>query len=367
MTRPLVLAALLASVLAHPALAQLLPATPVVQAGAGGRYETQLDPKATVRGRSAAEVAAFRAGVDRLVAQLASMPEVNTPPAPLCHRLTTWIEVQSFHGVMAGEVGVMAPIAFENGRCHAMTGAGVIARLNSLSLLYDPQQAYVRMDEGPSDWFLLPKGAADGPIIRIGDTLAFTHGRAPLLRPVSAGRYLNEMLRRTPEAPEGGDAGELARWLAEEKPQLVAETDQMVEELRGVMKPADLAKIAEARRVAIAAVEASMREAAVTDEGPTDRQRLQAELNKLDDRARAAPACILPGRTELDPTPGCPAGLTLVELNPAYFDTSRPAAIQLLVVETDERRTHGENDARFAARRAVWDALDIRALAAMVE
>lgn len=367
MTRSLLLASVLAGLLTAPAAAQQLPPVPLVQAGAGGRYETQLDPKRMAGGRSPVQVAAFRDEVDRLLALLGAMPEVVSPPAPVCHRLTSWIELEAPHDVLAAQVGVMSPISFENGRCHRMTGTGVVFRLNAFSLLFDPQQAFLHIDGGPSDWFLLPKGAADGRIIRIGDTLAFTHGRAPLLRPVSAERYLTELLARTPARPEGGDAGELARWLAEEKPRLIAETEQMVADLRGSMTPDNLAKIVEARRVTIAAVEDSLRTAANTDEGPTERDRLTAELASLDAVARVQPACWAPGRTQLDPTPGCPAGLTLVELNPDYFDTSRPDAVQLLVVDTPEERTHGESDARLAARRAVWDALDIPALAALVQ
>ena len=367
MTRSLLLASVLASVLTAPVAAQQLPSVPLVQAGADGRYETQLDPKRMAGGRSPAQVVAFRGEVDQLIALLGAMPEVVSPPAPVCHRLTSWIELEAPHDVLAAEVGVMSPISFENGRCHQMTGTGVIFRLNALSLLFDPQQAFLRTDSGPSDWFLLPKGAADGPIIRIGDTLAFTHGRAPLLRPVSAERYLAERLSRSPVEPEGGDAGELARWLAEEKPRLEAETEQMIASLRGSMSPADLARLVEARTITISAVEESLRDAAVSDEGPTERQQLSAELAALDPAARELPACFIPGALALDSTPGCPAGLTLVELNPDYFDTSRPAAIQLLVVETPEARTHGENDMRLAARRAVWNALDIGALQGLVQ
>lgn len=367
MTRSLLLATILAGALTVPAAAQQLPSVPLLQAGAGGRYETQLDPKRVAGGRSPSQVAAFRGEVDRLLALLSAMPEVVSPPAPVCHRLTSWIELEAPHDVLAAEVGVMSPISFENGRCNRMTGAGVIFRLNALSLLFDPQQAFVRMDSGPSDWFLLPKGAADGRIIRIRDTLAFTHGRAPLLRAVSAERYLTERLNRAPEDPEGGNAGELSRWLTEDKPRLQAETEQMVADLRGSMNPADLAKIAEARAVSIAALEEALRDAAATDDGPTERQGLSAELAALDQAARESPACFLPGSLALNSAPGCPDGFTLVELNPDYFDTDRPAAIQLLVVETPEGRTHGENDARLAARRAVWDALDIEALAGLVQ
>jgi hypothetical protein len=55
-----------------------------------------------------------------------------------------------------------------------------------------------------------------------------------------------------------------------------------------------------------------------------------------------------------------------VELNPAYFDRQRPSAVQLLVIATPKDRQHGESDAKMAARRAMWAALDRQALGALV-
>lgn len=362
MLRRALLAAALGGLLTSSVAAQTLPAVPLLQAGADGRYETQLDPKRAVPGRSAAQVAAFRAEVDRLIAHFAALPEVTSPPSPVCHRLKSWIEVQSFHGPMAAEVGVMAPISFANGRCHRMTGTGVVARVNSLSLLLDPQEAFLRIDGGPSDWFLLPQGAVQERTIRIRDAVAFTHGRAALLRPVSAERYLAERLRLSPASDAGG---ELARWLAEGKPKALAEAAQMLRELKGGMSAENLAKIAEGQRVSLEAYEAALRDAASSQE-PTERDGLLAVSAALPAAARNAPACLLPGTLALDPTPGCPDGLTLVELNPDYFDPGRPTTIQLLVIETPGGRTHGENDQRLSARRAVWDAVDHEALAALV-
>lgn len=347
---------------AAPVAAQTLPAVPLLQAGAEGRYETQLDPKRAVPGRSAAQVTAFRGEVDRLVRLFAAMPEVVAPPAPVCHRLTTWVEVQSFHGPMAASVSVMSPISFENGRCHRMTGTGVAVRLNSLSLLYDPQDAFLRMDEGPSDWFLLPRGAVQGRTITVRDAVAFTHGRAPLLRPVSADRYLAERLRRSPVQDFAGD---LARWLAEGKPQALAEAKQTLDLLKGSISAADLAKMAEAQRVSLESYETELRRQANAPE-PEERRELKARRAALSAAALDAPACLVPGTLALSEAPGCPDGLTLVELNPDYFDPRRPETIQLLVVSTPKGRTHGESDARLAARRAVWEALDRDALAALV-
>jgi hypothetical protein len=364
MIRRTILAALLGGVLAAPAVAQQVP---TIQAGAGGRYETQIDPKTRVPGFSAAHVAAFRPRVGRVLETFAAMPQVTSPPAPVCHRLKSWISINPFHGVLAAEVGLMSPISFENGRCHSMTGTGVVARVNALSLLLDEQEAFVRTKGESSDWFLVPQAAAAARVVRIRDAVAFTHGRAPLLRPVSAERYLANRLTVTPADPVGGSSGELARWLATGKAKMLAENKERLREMSAFMKPADLANLAEAMQVVVDGTEKDLRREAAINRGPSERQRLEAQLASLSSSARAAPACFPSAAGGLDLTPGCPDGFILAELNPAYFDKSRPDAVQLLVIQTPEERTHGENDARLAARKAVWNALDHGRLAAIVE
>jgi hypothetical protein len=267
---------------------------------------------------------------------------------------------------MAAEVAVMAPISFDDGRCHRMTRTGVFARVNALSLLLDEQEAFVRTEGPGSDWFLVPQAAVTSRVVKIRNAIAFTHGRAPLLRPVSVERYLQERIARQPADPEGGAAGELARWLAEDKPKMVAENAKALREMAAYMKPADLKKIAEAQEAGVRGAEQAIRHAAERDRGPSERQRLEAQLASLGSN-RDLPACFLSARGELDFLPGCPNGFVLAELNPAYFDRSRPDTVQLLVVETPEERTHGENDASLAARMAVWKALDHARLAALVQ
>lgn len=365
MIRSILIAALLGgAILATPATAQQIP---IVQAGAGGRYETQIDPKSRVPGFSTAQVAAFRPRVDHLLATFAAMPQVTAPPSPVCHRLESWLELNPEHGVLAAAVSVMSPISFDGGRCHRMTGTGVFARINGLSQLVDPQEAFVRVSGGSSDWFLLPHATAVARVVRVRDAIAFTHGRAPLFRPVSAERYLREMLGRHPADPVGGDAGELARWLAEGKPRMLAENAQKLREMSAFLKPADMPRMAQALQVVVDSTEEQLRRAATTDRGPSARQQLESRLASLDAAARSAPACFPGAAGELDPTPGCPTGYILVELNPAYFDRSRPDAVQLLVIATPEGRTHGENDTRLAARKAIWNALDHGRLAALVQ
>lgn len=364
MTRTILAALLGSAVLAMPAAAQQVP---IVQAGAGGRYETSIDPKTRVPRFSTVQVAAFRSRMARVIDLFASMPQVTSPPYPICHRLSSWVEITWPHETLSGAVYVMPPISFENGRCHRMTGAGVEVRLNALSLLRDPQEAVVRVNDAPSDWFLLPYSTATARVVRIGNTIGFTHGRAPLFQPVSVERYLREMLSRQPSDPVGGSAGELARWLGGGKSKMLAENAEKLREMSATMSPDLLAKMAAALQVVVDGTERDLRREAARVQLPSARQRLQAQLGSMSAAQLAAPACFPSAAGDLDLTPGCPTGFTLMELNPAYFDKSRPEVVQLLVVKTDDRRTHGENDARLAARMAIWNSLDHAKLAAIVE
>jgi hypothetical protein len=277
------------------------------------------------------------------------------------------VEITPPHGVLSGVVEVMQPITFERGRCHNMTRTGVHVRFNSLSELLDPQQAHVRSDSRNSHFWVLPVEVAGRRVIDLGDRVAFTHGRAPLLLPVSAERYLREQIRRLPEGPKGGAAGELARWLNGGKAKMLAENATQLREMSAYLKQADLARIAEGQRVVVDSTEKELRRAAAQRPEPTPREHAEADLAALSPAQRGAPACIAHDTGMFDATPGCPRGETLVELNPAYFDRSRPGAVQLVVAQTPDGRTHGESEAEFAARRAIWSALDRAALAALVE
>lgn len=337
------------------------------QAGADGRYETQLDPKVAVPRFSHQQVADFRTRTGRLIGLLNDMPETNAPPAPVCHRLKSWIEINPRHGVLAAEIGVMAPINFSNGRCHRMTGTGVVFRLNSLSLLLDSQQAHVRAADGHGDWWLLAPGVADHRVIDFGDRVAFTHGRAPLLVPVATEAYLRHLIGQLPPETEGGAAGELQRWLSEGRAKMQADNAAQLDEMRPYLKPADLAKMADAMAVVVDSTEKELRRAAKTPAAPSERNALEAELARLSPAERAAPACIFVSTRRPDTSGHCAESFGLYALNPAYFDTKRPQTVQLIVMETPDGRTHGESDLRLATRRALWQAIDRSAVAAMVE
>lgn len=337
------------------------------QEGAGGRFETQLDPKTAVPSFPASHVAGFRTRIDRLAGMLRNMPEAAMPPAPVCHRLKSWIEINPRHGVLAAEIGVMSPISFTNGRCHQMTGTGVVFRLNALSLLLDPQQAHVRAEDGHGDWWLLPPGVAERREIDLGDRVAFTHGRAPLLTPVSTGRYLQARVDALPAGPGGGAEGELQRWLNGGKAKMLTENTASLNDMKAYLKPADLAKMADAMQVVVDSTETELRRAAKAPQVQSERDRFASLLASLSPAAKAAQACMSVHSGEPDLSRDCQAGHILYELNPNYFDTTRPDAVQLIAMETPDGPTHGESDERLAARQALWRALDRPAIAALVE
>lgn len=334
------------------------------QAGAGGRYETQLDPKSAVPGYSAAQVTWFRKEADRLIAQLAAMPQTYAPPPPHCHRLKSWIELNPPHGVLAAEVAVMSPINFNNGRCHRMTGTGLIFRINNLSLLLDAQTAHVRGNKSDEHWWLLPSSRIGPGDIDLGDRIAFTHGRAPLLIPVSTGRYLRNRIDALPIEPAGGAQGELKRWLEGGKARMQAENAAQLADMKAYLKPDDLAKMAKAMNVVVDSTETELRRAAARPAVPGDRGGLEARLAAMTPAQKAAPACLSVESGALLEMAVCDYGL--YELNPDYFDRTQPQKIQLIVMETPSDPTHGEPLDRYAARRALWAAIDRSAISSYV-
>jgi hypothetical protein len=338
---------------------------PVVQAGAEGRFELQIDPKTRVPGFTPATVAAFRADVDRLIGLIRPLAAVNTPPAPICHRLMSWIEINPMHRVMAASVSVLAPISFDGGRCHNMTGSGIFLHINALSGLLEPQRAHVTDGDGSGHWWFVPLEYASRRVIDLGDRIAFTHGRAPLLRPVSAERYLKLRIAQFSSGDEDG-TGDLAAWLNGGRAELEASNRAMLRDMAGQVPPAALQKLADGMKAGIETTERELRRRAGTSPQAGPRAALEARLAALTPAERAAPACEADTTGEIETRPGCPGGRTLVELNPAYFDPQRPSAVQLLVIATPKDRQHGESDAKMAARRAMWAALDRQALGALV-
>lgn len=282
MRRPLL--SVLTAVLLSAASVVAAQQRPIVVAGAGGRFETQLDPKMRVDGFTAAQTAAFRGQIDRVVAQFRGMSTVNTPPAPICHRLMSWIEIIPPHGVQSGSVEVLRPINFNGGKCNAMTGGGVQIAVNRADALVENRyiNAY-SVEGGVGRWYVLPFRKVAVALVRPG---------ASPFRPVSIERYLKE---KSKDAPQSEAAKQLAA---------------------------------------------------------------------LPTASRGLSACfgmdgMVTGRAD------CAPSRTVMEINPTYFDKSRPSDIQMLVVQTPNgRSSESAEDER--ARMAMWNALDLDALQAMV-
>lgn len=276
---------------------------PIVQSGAEGRYERQLDPKTSVPGFETSSFQSFRSAVGNVVAQLSAMPSVTSPPAPVCHRLMSYLEIVRAHGVFSGSVSVMSPIKFENGRCHRMTGGGIEIWLNRMSSVFERNRAQVPEAEGGrTHWFVM-QPEFEGNIIRMPKGQVLITKGTPLLRPVSGRRYVAEQLKREEaDLPAGSTL-------------------------------------------------------------PRPWRDLSLSLTA---EAAERPACLDETMLSIELTANCVAARQVWEVNPDYFDTKRMGDIQLIVLSTPQGPYHGESDERFKARQAVWQALDLARLSALV-
>ncbi|RAK69182.1 hypothetical protein DJ019_04060 [Phenylobacterium kunshanense] len=356
-----------------------------VATGDGGRYVKLIDPKTRVVGYAPPAVQTFRGHVDRLLGQLDAMPEVNRPPSGLCHQLQSWIEVSGAPDarVLGGEVGVMRPLQYLNGRCIKTNNGLVMIGLNRTSDIAGRNDALVADAEGRDGrhWFVLtPDVERSGRLVLKRNqrlVVALTRPDAPLLVPVSAERYVTERLRQ-PAVETAAQAGsedriteaDIERWRREERPRRAAEMEASLKDVAASLTPQQLAEIRAANAQGLELAEQTLR----------DRLRLQAEADargrprdpQLDYWRRAAaevrgsnlPACLkLAGYVEtLDLSGACPSGQQVVEFNPAYFDVGRPGDLQLLTLVTPLQADSGSEP----SRRAIWEALDVERLAALV-
>jgi len=279
---------------------------PIVQSGADGRYERQIDPKTSIPGFDASASRSFRAAVDELVAQLGAMPSVTSPPAPVCHRLMTYIEITPPHGVPAASVSVLSPINFNNSRCSPITGGGIELILNRTSAAFERSRADVPEAEGGrANWFVLDPAITDN-VIRLRDGTTLITNGGTLLTPVSARRYATEQIKRSGEAD-------------------------------GHMPP------------------------------PTQRRpSWTSQLSRLSAGEAERQACVDEWGA-IDTAPSCPAYRKVWEVNPDYFDKTRPGKIQLMVLRTPQGPYHGESAERFKARQAMWASIDLARLSALVK
>ncbi len=292
-----------------PAIAQA-QAIPRVVVGADGRYEHRIDPKTRVDGVSPAVMVEFRRQFGAMVDYVDSLPAVNTPPAPICHRLSTYIEVAARFGVPGASLSVMTPINFTNGKCHNMTGGGFELYVNKHDTLISSQRASWRgAEQGTTDWFVLDrKGFTPGRIQLAPATFALFRADRPLMRPVSRERVLRQQIGEEPPAITG---------------------DRLVDGLRA------------------------------------DHQRRQAMLAAMSPADRAAPACMARDGPWID-LQGCATGLQVWEFVPDYYDRKRAGDFQVIVLSSPTNRYHGESEQIYASRRAMLGQLDLNRLAGMI-
>jgi len=177
---------------------------PIKPAGADGRFLTALDPKARVPGFKPAQVAAFRGALTTLTDRIVAMPEVNSPPAPLCMRVSSYVEIQSERGLLEASIDIHRPVIVD-GRCTKLTASPVQIWLNRTDSLFTSRLRQGREISGEAEWYVLPIVSETASSLRLEDDgeeiEVFTHGRAPLLRRVSMAEVT---------AARGGAAGSLS-------------------------------------------------------------------------------------------------------------------------------------------------------------
>lgn len=378
-----VAATFMAGMLSHTAAAQ--DNRVYVPTGAGGRFVKLIDPKTRVSGYNPAAVQSFRQKVTRILAQLEAMPQVNSPPEGICHQLGSWIEMHGALGarVLGGEINVMRPLEYRNGRCIKTNNGLVIIGLNKVNDLVNRQNAMIRDAEGTTDrdWFIADFQTVVPGRIELTrnrqQVVAFTRPDVSLFRPVSARRFLEEMLRREAETSGEIEAqrqenriteADIEKWRREERPRLAAQQEASLNEMRTILTPQQIASIRTANAEGLRLQEQVLLqrlefEKAHAAKGPPANPQVAEWQRQLQMIASSdMPACVKPGAyADLDLSGRC-EGSKVVEINPGYFDTGRPGDIQLLTLVTPLRA----DDRSEPSRTAIWKALDMASLQAMV-
>lgn len=336
----------------------------VRSAGADGRFTTALDPKTTVPGFSSRQVGVFRTNLAELTDRLVAMPEVNTPGAPMCMRVSSFIESQSERGLLEASVDVSRPVLVD-GRCTELLGATVQFWLNRTDTLLTSRLARASSPSG-EPWYLLPFTREDQAGFAVeddGDEIeVYTHGRAPLLVPVTWTEYSG-----------GGGAdiwteADYEAWLAGDYRDLL-DAARREAATNAAAAPADL------RQDIMAAVEAGLQAQAEVMRSMVGRTR--GEIENLTGRPLPTPSqdgsgpavasggemtCWIADRAEAGAE--CAPGERLMRLNPDYFNPASAETVQLVIVRTP-KQPQSEDGAAYAERRAIWNALDRPALGRM--
>ena len=338
-------AALLAgAMLLTSAAASAQSAIPVTPAGADGRFTTQLDTKTRVPGFSASAVATHRAALTALTDRLVAMPEVNSPSAPMCMDVASWIGIQSERGLVESSVDVSRPVIID-GRCTRLMGSTIQFWINSTHNLFRSRLKHGEAANGQG-WYALPIIEMTDRTIRLEDDgeeiEVYLHGRAPLLRAVRWSEY---------SGPSGGGGAfteaDFLAWLENDYAQVAKQT--RAEARANVAQIADPA----VRQAVLEGVEAGLSGQPELMRGQIGRQRREIEAER--GMAFSQP----PQAVGQSPDASSAAWACWRD-----YQVVEAADCPILVRTSIGPET--EDGLAYEERRAIWRALDRLALAGMV-
>ncbi len=354
--------------------------------GDGGRYVKLLDPKTKIAGYAPAAVQAFRGNMGKVIAQLDAMPQVNSPPAGICHQLDSWIESGGALDakVLSGHVEVMRPLEYRGGRCIKTNNALVMIGLNRTSDLVGARESHLTDAEGASgrNWYVLRLDRLEPQrieLVRGGyRVVALTRAGSSLFVPVSAERYAAEQVRRfsasAAEVSAQQAAGriteaDIERFRREERPRRIAEFEAGLQDVATSFTAEKLAEMRRANAEGLDLAEEALhqqlrlQQQAEARTAPADPQQEYWLRTLTQVRGSALPACLVYGRiTTLDLSGGCRPEYRVMEVNPAYYDATRPGDLQLVTLVTAERADRQSEP----SREAIWRRLDVARLASLV-
>lgn len=310
--------------------AQAFQRVPVIQAGADNRFELELDPKTRITGLNPAQVQRFRQRIDSLTGYLRTLDVLTQPPAPLCMRLSSWLEVgaDKVKGAQA-IVDAHYPVAFERGRCTQVTGDGVGFYVNHDAPLFDNRYRVSDMDD--LGYYRLPLAAHHGRVIHLkGHGFVVTREGSQPWRPANRVSYLRRLIANVED--------ELARLEQGERDMnelLMKQTGKPFK-----VRPKELQYRAEQRSYLA---------------------RLRADLARGD---TGEPVCV--DAWGVYTGSSCAPDSIIMEANPAYWTGAAPDRIHLLLVRTSAV-SKWESKEKEALRMGVFRALDLDQLVDLVE
>ena len=177
------------------------PSSRLTVAGADGRFELAYAPDARIAGATAAESQQIHDAVRQIAEIFRAAPAVNSPPAPLCTRITTYLPPGLKLGLEpAPNVSVQVPIEFRSGRCSNITCCGVDVAINSLAPLRKGQEVEgpgaVDLEDEKGPMYALHRLeplASDGAYARYRRMVVLSKRTEPIFLPVTRDEYLRAL------------------------------------------------------------------------------------------------------------------------------------------------------------------------------